>query len=434
MRLIRESLAAAGLTLAAASPALAQQDVVSSQPWAPFFGCWAPAEGPRTLAVSCVLPVAGSPRAAEQVSVVAGNVVRRLPLHADGERRAIDAEGCDGWESATFSGDGARVYTRGAATCAEGTEQTTSSLLSITPQGEFLQVRAVLVGEQRTVTTQRLARLQWVELPPAVESRLAPLAMMAEGARALAARPVSLEVIEDALQSADASVVEAWMAETGTADSRFRVTRRELQRLVAMNAPTRIIDLSVALANPDRFAPRVERADDDGNQRWRNSGGAGGGSFNAVCDRSQLWQGSDPFWAPMLYPGVGMAYYAWNYGGYPDCFGRGLYSRWAFGPFGYGGWNGAWYGGPFTGTTGGVVVSTRPRTPGTVTKGSGYTRGRNSAPTSGNGQPRWISGPATVQSSGSASSSSSGSSSSSSGGTRSAGSNGTGRTAQPRNP
>lgn len=433
MRLIRAFLGAAGLTLAAASPALAQQGARAAQPWAPFFGCWAPAEGPRTLALRCVLPVAESPLAAEQVSIVAGNVVRRQLLHADGERRAIDAEGCDGWESAAFSGDGSRVYTRGAATCAEGTEQSSSGLLSITPQGEFLQVGAVLVGEQRTVTTQRLARLQWVELPPAVESRLAPLAMLAEGARALAARPVSLELIEDALQFADPFVVEAWMAETGTADSRFRVTRRELQRLVAMNAPTRIIDMSVALANPDRFAPRVERADNDRDQPWQNAVGAGGGSFNAFCDRLRLgemhWQGSGPFWAPLLYPGVGMAYYGWI----PNCLGAGMYSRWAYGPFGYGNWNGAWYGGPFTGTSGGVVVRTRPRTPGTVTKGSGYTRGRNSATTGTNGQPRWINGPATVQSSGSASSSS-GSSSSSSGGTRSAGSNGTGRTAQPRNP
>lgn len=430
MRLMRAFLAAAGLTLAAASPTLAQQAAGSSaHPWAPFFGCWAPADGPRTLAVTCILPVADSRYEVEQVSVVGGNVVRTLALHADGERRAIDAAGCEGWESAAFSGDASRVYTRGTATCREGIEQTTSGVLSITPQGEFLHVAAVLVGEQRTLTTQRLARLQWAELPPAVEARLAPLAMMAEGARALAARPVSLEVVEDALQFADASVVEAWMAETGTADSRFRVTRRELQRLVAMNAPTRIIDMSVALANPNRFAPRVERADNSRNQAWQNAAGGGGG-FNSYCDRMQLdlmyWRGSAPYWAALMYPGMGMANYGWAAG----CLGGGMYSRWAFWPYGF---NGAWYGNPVNGASGGVVVSTRPRIPGTVTKGSGYTRGRNSGSTGANGQPRWVSGPATVQSSGSASSSS-GSASSSSGGTRSAGSNGTGRTAQPRNP
>lgn len=433
MRILRAFIGTAvGLTLVAVSPAQAQQAANSSHPWAAFYGCWAPTEGARNLAATCVLPVDGSPFAIEQLSVVAGNVLRSASLRADAVRREIDAEGCEGWESASFSVDGARVYTRGSATCADGAEQLTSAVLSITPEGQFLQVAAVRVGEQRTVTTQRFALLPWVEVPPALQSRLAAFARIAEGARTRAALPLDLDRLEDALQFADAYVVEAWMAETGTGESDFRVTRRELERLVAMKAPTRVIDLSVALANPAQFAPRVERASGGANTWGTSRQQAWLGNdlrLDAFCDQVQLgmmnWRGGMPLWS--MFPGMGLLYY----GALSDCMGRGFYSRWDFGPYPYGrdGYVGGWFG-PSAPV---VVVTTPRRPPGTVTKGQGYTRGTNSTSSGGSGQTRNNSGPSTVRaSSGSGQSSSSGESSS--GGTRSAGSNGTGRTAQPRNP
>jgi hypothetical protein len=417
-----------------------QQAANSSHPWAAFYGCWAPANGARTLAVTCVLPVEGSRLEVEQLSVVGGNIASAVSLRADGERRAIDAEGCEGWEVAAFSADGALVYARGSATCAESTEQLTSGVLSITPQGQFLQVAAVRVGDQQTLTTQRFALLRWVEVPPVVQDRLAHLAMTADGARTAAARPLHLDVVEDALQFADASVVEAWMAETGTAKSSFRVTRRELERLVAIEAPTSIIDMSVALANPQRFAPRVERVSVGGANGWgtpRQQGWLGNSlHLDTFCDQMQMgmfnWRGNFPLWS--MYPGMGLAYYGW----FPECAGRGFYSRWAFGGFGPGNWLGRWYGGPFTGGIVPVVVTNEPRrNPGTVNRGSGYTRGANATPSGGSGQTRWSGGSGgtgTVKAGGSSASSSSGSSSESSGGSRSAGSGGSGRTAQPRNP
>ncbi len=440
MRIIQSLIVAGGLTLVSGLPAQAQQATASSHPWAAFFGCWAPVDGARTLAVTCVIPVEGSRFEVEQLSVVAGNVASAVSLRADGERRAINAEGCEGWETAAFSADGSRVYTRGSATCAEATEQLTSGVLSITPEGHFLQVAAVRVGEQSTLTTQRFALLRWVEVPPVVQERLAPLAMMADGARTAAARPLDLDAVEDALQFADASVVEAWMAETG-ANENFRVTRTELQRLVDMKAPTSIIDMSVALANPAQFAPRVERVGGGGPNTWdtpRQQAWLGSNMhMDAFCDQVNLgmfsWRGDVPLWS--MYPGMGLAYYSWH----PQCVGRGFYSRWAFGGLGGGNWLGGWYGGPFNGGFVPVVVTNEPRrTPSTVTKGSGYSRGANSTPSGASGQTRWSGGgTGTVRAGGSSASSSSGSSSSSSsssGGSRSAGSGGSGRTAQPRNP
>lgn len=433
MNILRTFLAVTGLGLLAAVPAEAQQPGSSaSHPWAAFFGCWAPSGGASTLAVTCVLPVSGSQFEVEQVSLVAGNVMRSVSLQADGERRDITAEGCRGWETAAFSEDASRVYTRGNATCADNTEQLTSGIFSITPEGQFLQVAAVRVGEQRTVTTQRYDLVSWMQVPAAVQERLATWTLMATGARTRASLPVDFDLLEDALQFADPSVVEAWMAETGVGDTDFRVTRRELERLVAMKAPERIIDLSVALANPAHFSPRVERTSGGANswdtprqQSWLGSDYR----LDAFCDQLQLgmmnWRGNVPLWS--MYPGLGLSYYGW----FPECVGRGFYSRWAgLGPWRYSnGWGGIWY------QPGPIVVTTTPRRAGTVTKGSGYTRGANSTPR-GSAEARPPREPSTVRAGGSSASSQSGgsSSSSSSGGTRSAGSNGSGRTAQPRNP
>lgn len=431
--MLRGLIAAAALALLSSTPVASQESARNPHPWAAFLGCWAPADA-GGLAVTCVLPVNGSPFEVEQVHLVAGNVVRSVSLVADGARRDIVAAGCEGWETAAFSHDGARAYTRGNATCAANTEQLTSAVFSITPEGQFLQVAAVRVGEQRSVTRQRYDLLPWMQVPPVVQERLSTITLMAMGARTRAALPVDLDRVEDALQYADPFVVEAWMAETGVGSSRFKVTRTELQRLVAMNAPERIIDLSVALANPAHFAPRVERAGGGANVNpWanlmRSSSNLGSiQQLDAFCDQlafgSFSWRGSYPLWS--MVPGLPLAFN----GSFPSCFGRGMYANWAFGPyprFGYG-YVGNWYGGP-------VVVTTSPRRvpPGTVTKGSGYTRGVNSSGSGSSGQPRENSGPSTVRAAGSSASAQSGGSASS-GGTRSAGSNGTGRTAQPRNP
>ncbi len=430
MRRTHVAIAAALLAAVVASSSEAQQGETSIQPWAAFYGCWTPVDGPRTLSVTCMLPAEGSPFEVQQLTVLAGNIVREVSLRADGERRTIDSENCRGWESAAFSTDGSRVYTRGSATCAEDPEQLTSGMMSITPSGQFLQVGGVRVGEQRTVSSQTFTQVPWVEVPAAVQSRLAPLVTLSAGARTRLARPVDFASIEDALQFADAAVVEAWMIGTGVGDSKFGITRRELQRLVAMNAPTRVIDLSVALANPAYFAPRVERVANTRQTTRPQGWGGENARLNAFCDQLQFginnWRGSFPLWSAFA-PGLGLSYYGW----FPECLGRGYYSRWAFGGYNYGN---SWYGGPYYGGSTTVVVTPATRTnPGTVTKGQGYTRGENSTSTGRSGQGRsTVTAPTSVNTGGSSVSASSGSSSS--GGTRSAGSNGTGRTAQPRNP
>lgn len=432
MRIPRTLLALAAVALASA-PVGAQQAVEPWHPWAAFFGCWAPVDE-STLTLTCVLPVEGAVFEARHVTVIGGNIVRGITLRADGARREVEENGCDVWEAAAFSDDAARVYTRGSARCGTNPEQVNSGVLSITPEGHFLMVAAVRVGEQYSISTQRLGLLRAEEVPAAVQPRLVGVMRMAHGARVLAARPVDLASVEDALRSADARVVEAWMAQTGTGVEKFIVTRRDLERLVAQETPTRIIDMAVVLANPQQFSPVVTRVSSAGNFSGLTSGTAVGTSrragvgAGAVCDHTRFgstFGGSGfPGWAPVLYPGLGFGFYNWL----SDCISRsGLFSQWAYGGYGYGSWYGGFF--PHQNT---VIVRTAPaadsRGLGTVTKGSGYGR---STPSSGVAPAQPRGGTGTVQAGGSSAASSSEGSST---GTRSAGDGGSGRTAQPRKP
>lgn len=430
MRTFRLAVAALGAFAVLSTPVQAQEaeSAGATHPWAAFFGCWLPIDGTRSLSVTCIVPGESSPLEALQISLVGQAVVRTVSLFADGTQREINDAGCRGFDVAAFSEDETRVYTRGTATCGTNPEQHTSGVLSITPDGHFLQVVAVRVGEQRTVTTQRLGLLRLEDVPTTMQARVAPLARLASGARTMAAQPVRMPAVDEMLQSTDVAVVEAWMAETGTGLEVLRLTRRDLERMVDANVPTRIIDLAVVLANPGHFEPRVERV--------ASSGGGGGFAsmadpfMTSFCSPLQfgggVWTSSFPGWAPILYPGLGVSYYAWL----PGCLGRAGFfgSRYANS---YLGWYGNWWGVPFAGAPAPVVVTTNPvgsRGPGTVTKDGGYSRGSSSGTSGGTATPRGGTGTVTA-----ATGSGSGAGASSAG-VRSAGSGGTGRTAKPRDP
>jgi len=433
MRTLRLMAAAAGTFVVLGASAQAQDaaPTAAGHPWAAFFGCWMPIDGTPSMSVTCILPGESSPFEAEQLSLVGQAVVRRIALRADGARQEVNDQGCTGFEVAAFSDDAARVYTRGSATCGASPEQLTTGVFSITPDGHLLQVVGVRVGEQRTVTTQRFGRLRYEDLPASMRDRVSPLDRAASGARTLAAQPVKMPIINEMLEATDASVVEAWMAETGTGFEPLRLTRRDLQQMSDANVPTRVIDLAVVLANPSHFQPSVERV--------ASSGGGGGGKlrsindpyFSGACSQFQVgaggvWGGSFPFWAPILYPGMGLSFYSWL----PGCLSRAGFFGARFNN-GFG-WQNGWFG-PWGGQGAvPVVVTTNPVTPGgsgTVTRGGGYSRGTGSGASGGTATPRGGHGTGTVTAA-----PATGSGGGSSAGVRSAGSGGTGRTAKPRNP
>lgn len=430
----------------------------ADSPWAAWFGCWTASEleGFGTAPLTCVIPDASAPASAEFVTVRAGEVVARSSVRADGARVPIQAEGCTGWESARFSSDGARVELQGEVRCGESPAQQTDRLLAIASTGEWLDVRLVQTGGQRAMRAERSSVLPWFEIPIAVRGELASLERASSVARAAAARPLQLTQVLETVRALDASVAEVWIAEAMRAEERpFRVGVQELQLLADADVPERVIDVLVAVANPQHFQVGVTSMGTEAVAIAQESRGGGDGwtsPSQAAMLCSRLGWGNP--WAFGAFNGFGMHAIPFYYGfggigfgsaafggvgrGWGDpCFG---YSPFAFdnrfGLFGFG--RAGMYPGFFPGYGGYpvqvTVVPTGPRpSGGRVVRGRGYTSGPRAASTTQTANPRAAARTSAARGSRSGASSGTASRSTSSG-KSTTGSSGSGRTAKPRTP
>ncbi|MBX3133081.1 MAG: hypothetical protein KF689_06805 [Gemmatimonadaceae bacterium] len=402
-------------------------------PWAAFLGCWSASSDAGSGPLTCFVPVAGQPAIAERLFVRGETVLERARLDASGRRVEIDAETCGGWESARFSNDGARVYTRGEASCADVPPQGSSGIVSIAPTGDLVLVSTLRVGDQRSLRVQRLRALPWLLMPDGVRATLDGVLRRVDGARVSAAKPLSTAAIVDVAAAVDAYAAEAWMVESSRDVEGFRTTRSDLQRLAAARVPGRVIDMAVILGNPQAFRVALER-DVITTARVEPMPSAAGSGMStlAMCDRlrSSLWMmdwmydfpmGAWGPWGTLGFPMLGMSGNYWL----RQCAPLGFYSRWSM--------SGFWVGQGFQGVRPGFVgvpvrvdVSSRriPASGGRVVKGEGYSQGSS-------GSTRTASSPRPSSSSGALTRSAG-----SSGSVRSGGSGGstTGRTAKPRTP
>lgn len=414
----------------------------ADSPWAPWFGCWTPmAGGSMDGSITCVLPVPEVPTEATIAVVRDGALVRRSTLRADGRQAEIAADGCSGWEAASVSEDGARIYLRGEVTCGGRARQATSGVFALSRTGEWIDIQGVWTGAQHALRATRFRSVPWYSLPEVVGAELGGLERAVTVARSAAATSVTLDRIIEAAAQLDAPVAEAWLVESAVdADRRLSVRRGELERLEAAQVPTRVIDMVVALGNPERFQVAVTAPGRGAVQQGMRLPVTGVGRVGVM---PMGW------WDHAMLPncgfgGIGMWGTPMFWG---DCIGLAGYSRMGmlgYGQFGnYPGWFGG-FGWPVTF----AVVPVRPpsgatpTTGGRVVRGAGYTQGGSS--TGGrSASPRAETGGATVRTpSGGASSggaSAQGSGGRSSGGAAAAsgssGSSGSsGRTAKPRNP
>lgn len=403
-------------------PIAAGAQDTAAHDWTAWYGCWTPlgsagADAPWT----CVVPSAGSTAEAEFVTIRDGRELRRVSLRADGARRAIEAAGCSGWESASFSVDGARVYVRGEIACADRASQTTSTILALSEGAEWLDVSVVRTGDERSLRVTRSSLVPWYDLPATLRETFAPLERSAESARAAAALPLRHSQVIEAAGAADEHAVEAWMVESvRDAEKPLVIRRQELEAFAAAEVPRRLIDIAVVLANPQAFQVEISTP---ASAPASYGTGVLPSAFSR-CDRSldRTW-GRATGWLVER-----DRYYAGWWPGYSDCFAYGPYSRYYGYGFGYG--YGYRYGGSYFGRLPVriVVVPTGP-TPsgGRVVRGRGYSSGGG---TSGaTAKPRTNDGASRANTSTTSSGSSRASST-----TGSSGSSGSGRTAKPRTP
>lgn len=433
-------VAAAAASAAGAQPAPRSTSVLSDARWTPWIGCWTPGDSTPVISLTgtasptsfvCVSPAASGP-GVDIASIVNGRIVATERVDASGARNIRTIDGCTGWESAKWSVDGRRVFTRSEFTCPGNLTRKESGVFAVSPANEWLDVQGIDV---MGATGARATRFQeaLVELRPTgradsvvVTPIDSPERYALRTARMAAATPVTVDNVLDVVANVELPVAEAWLTEL---DQGFALDAGTLTRLSNAGLPPRVIDLMVALSFPKTFAidrrggdvERVPRAGNVGSSA-RNDGGFIGMNpfYGSLNDCSRYGSGFDNRFGNR-FGGYGNSY-GLNNGN--SCYGSGAYGR---GLNGYG--NNFYYGNqPII-----IVSRPDPSNPGRATGGGravagrGYTR----EPRSGS-EPSGASFPSGSRSPSSGTGSSTGGATGGGSSSGSGGGDGGGRTAKPR--
>jgi hypothetical protein len=404
-------LAAAAL-LASAAPGAAQPASSAEARWQAWIGCWAPVSDQGTSTanpaaqVLCVVP-AGSGSSIELTTITDGKVVERERVDADGVRRDVQKDGCKGFETASFSGDSRRIYLHSDYMCTGDVHRSSTGLIAMTAENEWIDIQTVNVGDARALRVTRYRSVEPAAVPAGIAGLVGPETMATSTIRIAASAPLTMQEIFDVSSHVDAAALEALVLERRPT---FPLDAASLTELGDAGLPVAVIDLLIALAYPDRFEVTLSER---------------GGALRPAQHIVPVQTGNsypasyDPFqWDRYRSFGYGRYYYS------PFGYSRldGLY------PNGYGIGYGNGYGGsrPLI-----IVVSqselsrSRPQ----LVRGQGYTRTRSSRPSVSRGS---TSGNST--SSGKTSKGKTSTGSSSTGGTSTGSASGsTGRQAKPRN-
>jgi hypothetical protein len=401
--------------------------------WRPFLGCWISSGAGMAGPMVCMVPT-GQPATVEMLAVVRDSIISRTPITSSGARIAMTRDGCTGWESARWSADDRRLLTTAEFTCNGQGLQKSSGMYAMKQGDEFAHIEGVKTrGGTRVRIMNFLLQDDTSRIPHAIVGRLPQLGPMPQlAARLEAAAELTTADVAEAAEAVDAPVVEAWLADRGQA---FALSAKDLMALHDLHTPENVIDMMVAVSNPDVFSlatngkPAARTREEWLRRRVGARGGeiAGIGSYGTTYDYG--WNpyipwglnSYDPWFARncLVSPYVGLSA---NYG----C--GSFYGRFPAGPFGYGygygaglgyGYgNGYGYGGGWIPGSSPIVIvpvsNLPPTPPGIVQKGRGYTQGGGGSDPGRTGvpSPSVGSGSGTGGGSSSAGSSSAGSSSS----------------------
>ncbi|MEX1182824.1 MAG: hypothetical protein WEF86_06285 [Gemmatimonadota bacterium] len=360
--------------LTGAAP-LAAGPAVSGDPqpaagWTAWHGCWEPVgAGAPEGRLICVLP--GQDAQSVRIATVQdGAISEETLLHADGVARPVEEGGCIGTESAFFSADGRRVFTRADLQC-EGVRRVSTGVLAMVSEVEWVDVQALTVGDQSAARTLRYRAIPLAGTPTAIAAALPAERQLAqEAARLDTSAPLTVEHVVEAAGHLAAPALEALL---GARQQGFDLNAERLAMLEREGVAESTIDVMVALSYPSRFAVR-EREYEPTNERL----GLGSSPYGSEC-YSPMWSSIGRY-SPRAYRYGGSDCY--GYGGYGMGYGSyGFgYSPWGYDPYG---WN--------YGRTPVIIVQPRdpdeePYVRGQVVKGRGYTSG--SAPARGTASPR----------------------------------------------
>jgi hypothetical protein len=253
-------LLVAVLLAAGASSATGQTAIYGAglQAW---LGCWsADLSASRTEVaptIVCFTPTS-SVDVADVITMQDGKIVARETLDATGRPRAIDAARCTGTRSAHWSRDGRRLFVGSTGSCA-GVASSTSGLLAISAEGDWVDVEGITAGGGESV---RVARYREVTppigLPASARTTLRAQALATRSMRAAAGAPVRAEDVLEASRALEPAVVDAWILERA---QHFDINQTDVAALVNLGVPARIVDALGAVADPQAY--ELARGADD---------------------------------------------------------------------------------------------------------------------------------------------------------------------------
>ena len=341
---------------------LQAQAVLPDARWQAFVGCWAPSTAPAeasamsanssaSLPLLCIVPTRGS--SVRLATVDDGNVMLADTVDASGVRRSVAREGCTGWESAEFAANGRRVHYSSEFDCG-GVRRASTGLISVTPDGELLDVQGITSGTGKSVRVARYVDAGvTVSLPPDIAAVVSGRGLVASAARTAAGAPLSEADIIEAARTLDPLVMQAWLIERG---DRFAFDAKALVRLAEAGVAGSVTDVLVALSNPRFFSINRTPLGTDVEPR--------GGTRTATSDHGGRRIYTDMYGAPYGF-GLGMGRYS-LYDRYGYYYGATPYSG-----YGYG------YGQYFYRPPVIVMQPTGSASQGRAVKGRGYTRDRS---------------------------------------------------------
>jgi hypothetical protein len=371
----RSASAAAALPLllfALAGPLAAhfvEDEQTQENRWMAWVGCWEDAEGADDGLLVCFTPLPGTD-GVEIRTWIDDELLAAEEVVADGRPVPVEEGGCVGSRTARWSADGARVYISSELRCGEGVTRVTSGVMALADQGRhFLEIHAAgAAGHDPVLGARRFAPASGASMSAAgVEDPTSEYRLAVQTARSVRAIPLDPAAVVEGVEVAGADVTRALIAELGEP---FELSAAVVRDLARKGVPEEILDVMVAVSNPDRFA--IEGTSWEAREQTLAPGVRG--------------TRADPSWPPRRMGAVRV--------GYPGY----LYDPFFFGSFyGPGYYHPGFYGGGSFGRV--IVVQPQVRDrQSRVAPGTGYTSSRPSNRSAvRRGQPSPSAQPSTVR-------------------------------------
>lgn len=221
--------------------------------WEPWLGCWnlavdnlRPREAPEDAAGAAPRPataIDSAPRVcvsrtsdgARFETTVGPQTAIDQTIVADAAAHPVNDGECAGTQRSEWSKSGLRLYSSAEIRCkGDAGLRNVSGLSLIAPNGNWLDIQAVTIGDRETVRVKRYSR---AADSPAARPNVA-------GSR------LTLDEVKEAGSKVSSGALEAALIETLAG---FDLNSRKVMELAAAGVPEAVIDLVIALSYPDKF-------------------------------------------------------------------------------------------------------------------------------------------------------------------------------------